>query len=202
MAVCYSGDLRRRRRGPRADPRARRPGRRPARGAAVHRSCSPTSTRPSRRATHYYWKTEYVAELTDELLSTAARARSPSARSRRREIGFLHLGGALNERAATTARSATATPGSSSASNGMWEPDEPSADEFRQWIREAWERCGRSRPAATTSTSRRPTRARSASARPTAPTSSVSSRSSSRYDPDNLFRVEPQHQARYASRFR
>ena len=24
--------------------------------------------------------------------------------------------------------------------NGMWEPDEPEADTFRQWIRDAWER--------------------------------------------------------------
>ena len=24
--------------------------------------------------------------------------------------------------------------------NGMWEPDEPDADAFRQWIRDAWER--------------------------------------------------------------
>ena len=24
--------------------------------------------------------------------------------------------------------------------NGMWEPDEPNADAFRQWIRDAWQR--------------------------------------------------------------
>jgi FAD/FMN-containing dehydrogenase len=26
------------------------------------------------------------------------------------------------------------------AANGMWEPDEPEADTFRQWVRDAWER--------------------------------------------------------------
>jgi FAD/FMN-containing dehydrogenase len=88
---------------------------------------------------HYYWKTEYVAELGDDLLSTLrglfAGCPIPGA-----EIGLLHLGGALNEHdeddGAVWNRDARFAFGV----NGMWEPDEPNADTFRQWIRGAWER--------------------------------------------------------------
>ena len=46
---------------------------------------------------HYYWKTEYLAELSDGFLETirelAAECPIPLA-----QIGVLHIGGALNER--------------------------------------------------------------------------------------------------------
>jgi FAD/FMN-containing dehydrogenase/SAM-dependent methyltransferase len=88
---------------------------------------------------HYYWKTEYLAELSDDLLSTtrelAAECPIPEA-----EIGFLHLGGALNDHdgddGAVGNRDARFVLGV----NGMWTPDEPDADNFRRWIRDAWER--------------------------------------------------------------
>ena len=48
---------------------------------------------------HYYWRTEYLAELSDDLLSTTrdlfAECPIPEA-----DLGFLHLAGALNEHAA------------------------------------------------------------------------------------------------------
>jgi hypothetical protein len=63
---------------------------------------------------HYYWRTEYMAELGDGLLSTARDLFStcpiPGG-----EIGFLHLGGALNERAEDDGGSGTGTPVSWSA---------------------------------------------------------------------------------------
>jgi FAD/FMN-containing dehydrogenase len=88
---------------------------------------------------HYYWKTEYAAELSDDLLSTvrelAANCPIPGA-----EVGFLHVAGAVNERpeddGAVGNRDARYVIGA----NGMWEPDESAADAFRQWIRAAWER--------------------------------------------------------------
>ena len=58
----------RRRRGARADPGAGRSGRRPARTSSRTSSCSPTSTTTEPKGHHYYWKTEYVAELSDDLL--------------------------------------------------------------------------------------------------------------------------------------
>jgi hypothetical protein len=88
---------------------------------------------------HYYWKTEYAAELSDGLLATVLDQFDefpvPGA-----ELGFLHLGGALNEHdeddGAVGNRDAQYVLGV----NGMWEPDEPGADAYRQWIRDAWKR--------------------------------------------------------------
>ena len=88
---------------------------------------------------HYYWKTEYVAELSDDLLATlrelAANCPIPGA-----ELGFLHVAGAVNEHpeddGAVGNRDARYVIGV----NGMWEPEESDADAFRQWIRAAWER--------------------------------------------------------------
>ena len=88
---------------------------------------------------HYYWKTEFAAELTDDLLSTvrdlAAECPIPEA-----QVGFLHLGGALNERAGDDGAVGNRDARFAYAANGVWEPDEPDADAFRQWIRKAWER--------------------------------------------------------------
>ena len=73
---------------------------------------------------HYYWKTDFVAELSDELLTTMRElfADCPMPGG---EIGFLHLGGALNERdeddGAVGNRDARYVHGA----NGMWDPDEP-----------------------------------------------------------------------------
>ncbi len=88
---------------------------------------------------HYYWKTEYAAELSDALLSTwqdlATECPIPEA-----QIGILHLGGALNERelddGAVGNRDARFVLGAI----GMWQPNEPDADSFRQWVCDAWRR--------------------------------------------------------------
>jgi len=88
---------------------------------------------------HYYWKTEYLTELSDELLSTM-RELFASCPIPEAELGFLHLGGTLNEHdgddGAVGNRDARFVLGV----NGMWAPDESEAGSFRQWIRDAWER--------------------------------------------------------------
>lgn len=86
---------------------------------------------------HYYWKTEYVAELSDDLLTGIhdlfASCPVPDA-----ELAFLHLGGALNDHpeddGAVGNRDARYVLGV----NGMWAPDEAGADTYRQWIRDGW----------------------------------------------------------------
>lgn len=89
------------------------------------------------KGNHYYWKTEYVAELSDDLLSTTrdlfAECPIPDA-----ELGFLHLGGALNEHDEDDGAVGNRDARFAVGVNGMWEPDEPEADMFRQWIRGAW----------------------------------------------------------------
>lgn len=86
---------------------------------------------------HYYWKTDFAAELSDEVLDLNAKlfAECPIPGI---ELGFLHLGGALNERAADDGAIGNRDARYMIGVNGMWEPDEPHAAAFRRWIRDAW----------------------------------------------------------------
>ena len=91
------------------------------------------------KGNHYYWKTEYLAELSDGILSAArdlfAECPIPGA-----EIGFLHLGGAINEHDADDGAIGNRDARFAVGANGMWEPGEPNADKFQQWIRDAGSR--------------------------------------------------------------
>jgi len=88
---------------------------------------------------HYYWKTEFAAELSDDLLTTwrdlAAECPIPEA-----EMGLLQLGGALNEHGADDGAVGNRDARFACGAIGMWEPDEPNEDAFRQWVRDAWVR--------------------------------------------------------------
>lgn len=88
---------------------------------------------------HYYWKTGLLAELSDELLTTTkdlfATCPVPGA-----ELGFLHFGGALNDRAPDDGAVGNRDARYAIGTNGMWEPDDPEGHAYRQWIRDAWER--------------------------------------------------------------
>ncbi|HJT04944.1 MAG TPA: FAD-binding oxidoreductase [Pseudonocardiaceae bacterium] len=85
---------------------------------------------------HYYWKTDYAAELSDELLELTEKlfADCPIPGI---ECGFLHVGGAINEHdeddGAVGNRNARYVIGA----NGKWAPGEPQAAQYREWIRDA-----------------------------------------------------------------
>jgi len=91
------------------------------------------------RGMHYYWKTDYLTELGDHVLTALPELFSgcpiPDG-----EIGILHLAGALNEReeddGAVGNRDARYVVGV----KGMWRPDDPSAETNRTWVRDAWTR--------------------------------------------------------------
>jgi FAD/FMN-containing dehydrogenase len=91
------------------------------------------------KGNHYYWKTEYLAGLSDDLLSTVremfASCPVPGA-----QLGFLHLEGALNERDADDGAVGNRDARFAIGANAMWEPGEPKADQYRHWIRSAGER--------------------------------------------------------------
>ena len=88
---------------------------------------------------HYYWKTEYAAELSDDLLATwrdlAAGCPIPEA-----QLGILHLGGALNEHAGDDGAVGNRDARFALGVLGMWAPGEPGAERFPRWIRDAWTR--------------------------------------------------------------
>ena len=88
---------------------------------------------------HYYWKTEYAAGLSDGLLS-ASRELFAGCPIRGAQLGFLHLGGALGERTRDDGAVGNRDVRYAIGVNGMWPPDEPEAEAYRQWIRGAWQR--------------------------------------------------------------
>jgi FAD/FMN-containing dehydrogenase len=85
---------------------------------------------------HYYWKTDYLAELSDDILATTrdlfAECPIPNI-----ELGFLHLGGALNEHDEADGAVGNRDVRYVTGILGMWEPDEPNGDTFTQWVRDA-----------------------------------------------------------------
>jgi hypothetical protein len=85
---------------------------------------------------HYYWRTEYAAELSDGLLANhrALAADCPIAGG---QIGLLHVGGALNERAGDDGVVGNRDAHFACGVIGAWEPGEPRADEYRRWVRDA-----------------------------------------------------------------
>ena len=88
---------------------------------------------------HYYWRSDYLAELSDDLLAAMrelfAACPIPGA-----ELGLLHLGGALNERASDDGAVGNRDARFAIGTTGMWEPGEPEAEAFREWVRDAGER--------------------------------------------------------------
>jgi len=135
MAVCYSGDLDDTERvlapiRALGEPLVDLLGRRPYTEVQSYLD----DTEPSGR--HYYWKTEFLAGLDDELLAGLrelfAACPIPEA-----DLGLLHLGGALNERAGDDGAVGNRDARYVVGVKGMWSPGEPAADRFRKWVRDA-----------------------------------------------------------------
>jgi FAD/FMN-containing dehydrogenase len=91
------------------------------------------------RGIPHYWKTEYLSGLSDGLLATleelAAGCEHPEA-----EIGVLHIGGALNERAEDDGAVGNRDARYAVGAKAMWAPDDPRPERFPSWVRGAWER--------------------------------------------------------------
>ena len=87
---------------------------------------------------HHYWKTEYLAGLTNEFLDTfrdsASKVTSPLSDSI-----IIPLAGALNERADDDGAVGNRDARYMTAFAGQWPAGAP-ADEHVAWVREAWKR--------------------------------------------------------------
>jgi FAD/FMN-containing dehydrogenase/pimeloyl-ACP methyl ester carboxylesterase len=90
------------------------------------------------RGEHYYWRTEYAAELSDGLLANQ-RALAAACPIPHAQVGFLHVGGAINDRAGDDGAVGNRDAHYACGVIGSWEPDEPRAAEYVRWIREAGE---------------------------------------------------------------
>ena len=91
------------------------------------------------KGNHYYWKTEFIDELPDGLLASVQQlfAQCPIPDG---QLGFLNLGGALNEHDEDDGAIGNRVVRFALGVNGMWAPNEPNAATYRRWIRDAWER--------------------------------------------------------------
>ncbi len=138
MAICYSGDLR-------ATGRVLAPLDRlgppvfnllrPQPYAELQSSLDATEP----KGLHYYWKTEYAAELSDGLLATmrglAAECPVPGA-----EVAFLHLGGAIGDHGWDDGAVGNRDARYAAGAIGIWEPGDPDERAHAAWIRSAAER--------------------------------------------------------------
>ena len=85
---------------------------------------------------HYYWKSSFLAGLSDEFLVTTRELFAANA-SPHVEIGVLQLGGALNDRAGDDGAIGNRDARYVWGVKGGWPADEPGADDRRRWIRDA-----------------------------------------------------------------
>jgi FAD/FMN-containing dehydrogenase len=88
---------------------------------------------------HYYWKTEFATELSDDLLETlgglAGECPIPAG-----QLVVIHVGGAPNEHEEVDGAVGNRDTHYIYGAAGRWEPDDPDADDHRQWVRDAWTR--------------------------------------------------------------
>jgi FAD/FMN-containing dehydrogenase len=135
-----------------------------------------------------YWRTEYISTLSEDLLATTrdlfAACPIPGG-----ELGFLQIGGALNERDADDGAVGNRDARFVFGALGMWPPDDPGAEAFPQWIRDAGARV---RPFSTGATYINFQSADEGEARVRAAYGANFARLveiKQKYDPRNLFRV-------------
>ncbi len=91
---------------------------------------------------HYYWKTEFVERLDDGLLD-AARELAADCPIPHGDIGFLHLGGALNERPGEDGAVGNRDARYAVGVKGAWLPEDPRGETFVHWVRTRGERIRR-----------------------------------------------------------
>jgi hypothetical protein len=83
---------------------------------------------------HYSWRTEFLSRLDDGLLTALGEA-FPTCPMQLGEIGLLHIGGALNERAEDDGAVGNRDGRYVVVVKGMWAPDDAGAADFRTWVR-------------------------------------------------------------------
>ena len=89
------------------------------------------------RGMHYYWKSEFVPGLSDDLLATY-HAQFEGLKAPANQVVVFHLAGALNERAEDDGAMGNREAGFACVVQSMWAPDAPTADANREWVRNAW----------------------------------------------------------------
>ena len=91
------------------------------------------------KGANYYWKTEFISDLSDDYLQTF-QANASTIESPMSQVILFHIEGALNERAeddgAVGNRDATFVTGAA----GAWPATDPNGEAHRTWVGNSWER--------------------------------------------------------------
>jgi FAD/FMN-containing dehydrogenase len=93
------------------------------------------ATMPS--GNHYYWKSEFVPALSDELLETYL-AQFDGLTAPANQITLFQVAGALSEHDEDDGAVGNRDAGFACVIQAMWTPDSPAADANREWVRSAW----------------------------------------------------------------
>jgi FAD/FMN-containing dehydrogenase len=93
------------------------------------------ATMPS--GNHYYWKSEFVPGLSDELIETY-NAQFADLKAPANQVTLFHLGGAIADHPEDDGAVGNRDAGFACVVQAMWPPDSPAADANREWVRSAW----------------------------------------------------------------
>jgi FAD/FMN-containing dehydrogenase len=87
---------------------------------------------------HYYWKSEFVPELSDGLLR-AYNEQFIDLKAPANQAVLFHVGGALNEHPEDDGAVGNRDAAFACVTQAMWPPDSPAGDANRDWVRRAWQ---------------------------------------------------------------
>jgi FAD/FMN-containing dehydrogenase len=94
------------------------------------------ATMPS--GNHYYWKSEFVPELSDGLIE-AYHAQFEGLSAPANQMTLFHMAGALGERDADDGAVGNRDAAFACVIQAMWTPDSAAADANRDWVRRGWQ---------------------------------------------------------------
>lgn len=86
---------------------------------------------------HYYMKSEFAPELSDDLLSTMRDRFTESPAPG--EMVIMHIEGALNEHDVDDGAVNNRDARFALFPLAMWDPDDSKGDQYREWVRDVWE---------------------------------------------------------------
>lgn len=86
---------------------------------------------------HYYWKSEFLPGLDDELLDTY-KAQFAENTSPANQIVLFHLAGEINEHPEDDGAMGNREAAYACVMQAMWPEGSPAADTYRTWVRDAW----------------------------------------------------------------
>jgi len=91
---------------------------------------------------HYYWKSEFLPGLSDELFATY-NAQFADMKAPANQIVLFQVDGALKEHPEDDGAVGNRDAAFACVIQSMWAPDSPAGEANRQWVRTAWEQVKR-----------------------------------------------------------